>query len=146
MFEEDENNLIGDPDQRFVGNISIARAGQLMSQGAIVLDVRTKPEYCDGHVCGAINVEMKKPPYTRQYLSNFTRRLVTALKAYSNGRGVPYNQPIIVYCRFGERANVAVEILEILGYTEVSSLGGVAVNPLRDVIIGRNMQLPICNC
>lgn len=142
----ESDKLTGDPDKRFVGDISIRRAGELMTQGAIVLDVRTRQEYCEGHICNAINVEMKKPPYTRAYISNFTRRLVTTLRNYSNGRQIKFNHPFIVYCRFGERANVAVEVLNILGYTNVKSLGGIAVNPLRDVIIGRNMELPICNC
>lgn len=148
MFEDEKiyDKLIGDPKLRLAGEITIEKTRELMSQGAIVLDVRTRPEYCEGHVCGAINVEMTKPPYTRKYLSNFTRRLIATLKIFSDGRGVPFNQVFVVYCRFGERAQVAVEILEILGYTNVYSLGGVSTSPLRDVIIGRNMELPICDC
>jgi len=44
---------------------------------------------------------------------------------------VPKNKLIMVYCKKGVRAGLAKNILRMLGYRNVISLGGVDTEPLR---------------
>lgn len=69
---------------------------------AIIIDVREPEEFANGHVEGAINI----PPSE-------------LLGGASKLAGVPKNSKIIVYCLSGSRSNVAKNILESLGFTNV---------------------------
>lgn len=92
---------------------------------AIILDVRTRKEYCDGHLPGAILVETPLPPLNvkdRQYMWS----LFSEFSQY-----VHPNRPIIVYCKKGVRATFAASLLRRLGYRRVMILGGVDVEPLK---------------
>ena len=68
----------------------------------IVVDVREPEEFASGHVKGAMNV----PP----------AQLLQGAKVFE---AVPKDTKIIVYCRTGSRSNVAMHILNELGYTNV---------------------------
>jgi len=69
-----------------------------------VIDVREPEEFREGHVDGALNI----PP--------------SALMAGASELGtVAKDSPIIVYCRTGSRSNVAKQILESLGYTNITN-------------------------
>ena len=68
----------------------------------IVVDVREPQEFASGHVKGAMNV----PP----------AQLLQGAKVFED---VPKDTKIIVYCRTGSRSNVAMHILNELGYTNV---------------------------
>lgn len=68
----------------------------------IVVDVREPEEFASGHVKGAMNV----PP----------AQLLQGAKVFED---VPKDTKIIVYCRTGSRSNVAMHILNELGYTNV---------------------------
>ena len=72
------------------------------TDGAILLDVRTKEEYVGGHVPGSKNVPLDR------------------LDAAKLEKG----RPIFVYCHSGARSARACGILEELGY-EAVDLGGV---------------------
>jgi phage shock protein E len=67
-----------------------------------IIDVREPDEYRGGHVKGALNI----PP---SQLLHGAAQLV----------GLPKDQPIIVYCRTGSRSNVAIHILNGLGYNNI---------------------------
>ena len=67
----------------------------------VVLDVRTPEEFADGHVSGAVNVNVMA--------SDFESRL-DALN-----RGKTY----VVYCRTGNRSAKAVQVMERLGFRSV---------------------------
>jgi rhodanese-related sulfurtransferase len=69
----------------------------------VIIDVREPEEYQSGHVSGAINI----PPAD------------LLAKAEEKLSGVAKNARIIVYCRTGSRSNVAKQILEQLGYTNI---------------------------
>lgn len=70
-----------------------------------LLDVRTPQEFDGGHIDGAANISVE----------TLASRLAE----------VPRDQPIVVYCRSGNRSTTASRILADAGFTEVYNLGGV---------------------
>lgn len=70
----------------------------------IIIDVREPEEFKQSHVEGALNI----PP---------TDLMAGALIISD----VATDTPIIVYCRSGSRSNVAKNILEGLGYTNITN-------------------------
>lgn len=72
---------------------------------ATLLDVRTREEWDAGHAPQATRFELAR------------------LEA-GELPDVPKDATIYVYCRTGNRATTAVEILEQAGYTDVTNVGG----------------------
>ena len=89
--------------------ISGAEAKALMDSesGYIIIDARTKSEYDEGHIPGAILI----PEY------EIADRAENELS--------DKNQLILVYCRSGRRSKIAAEELVKLGYTNVKEFGGI---------------------
>lgn len=85
---------------------------------ALLLDIRTKQEYEEYHLPGAILVPTPLPPLTAQVYSNLGFQLVNVVS------GVSPDTYIFVYCKKGIRAGAAVDILKHLGYHNTVSLGG----------------------
>ncbi|GIX41801.1 MAG: hypothetical protein KatS3mg129_1534 [Leptospiraceae bacterium] len=81
-------------------NVSL-QVEQLLKQGAIVIDVRTKEEFDLAHYKDALHI-----PYDQ--IENHIKEL----EKYKN-------QPVILYCRSGRRAGIAKQILEQHGFTNV---------------------------
>ena len=79
--------------------------GQLVKQGAIILDVRTKGEYAGGHIKNAINIPLDQ--------------LGSGLAKFKNK-----NKTIICCCASGMRSGSAVSMLKSRGYTQVYNCGG----------------------
>jgi phage shock protein E len=77
---------------------------QLLSEGAIILDVRSPGEYVTGHIKGSINIPVNK-------LSENLNKLKSKSK------------PIITCCASGMRSASAKGILESKGYTKVVNGG-----------------------
>lgn len=69
-----------------------------------VIDVREPVEFQSGHVNGALNI----PP---DQLMQGAPQL----------QDIPKDSAIIVYCRTGSRSNVAMHILQTLGYNNVTN-------------------------
>ena len=78
---------------------------QLVKEGAIILDVRSKGEYAGGHIKGSINLPLDQ-------LGNNLQKLKDKAK------------PIITCCASGMRSASAKSILKSNGYTEVYNGGG----------------------
>lgn len=76
---------------------------ELVKQGAIILDVRSKGEYQGGHIKGSINIS------------------VDTLN--SNLNKLQKNKPIITCCASGRRSASAKSILQSNGFTEVHNGG-----------------------
>ena len=76
-------------------------------EGYVILDVRTKEEYDEGHIPGAVLI-----PNTE-----VENRAEEALP--------DKEQLILVYCRSGRRSKMAAQILADLGYTNVKEFGGI---------------------
>ena len=74
--------------------------------GVTVLDVRTPAEYADGHLPGAVNINVEDPAFPDA---------VAALDA---------NADYAVYCRSGNRSRVAVEYMTSAGVTHTVGLDG----------------------
>ena len=89
--------------------ISGAEAKSLMDSesGYVIIDARTKSEYDQGHIRGAILI----PEYE--------------IASRAKNELPDKNQLILVYCRSGRRSKIAAEELVKLGYTNVKEFGGI---------------------
>jgi len=104
----------------------------------IILDIRTRKEFVQGHVCGATLIPTPLPTGSPASLSkkergNLIRKLKKELKEVNK------NTEIAVYCKKGIRSNIAKNILNNLGYHNVVDLGGVETKTFWDY------QLPFCD-
>ena len=77
-----------------------------MSQDYLVIDTREPFEYAGGHVDGAINISSSE---------FMTGGVPEKLK------DVAKDQPIILYCRSGQRANTCSMILQQYGFTNLTN-------------------------
>lgn len=87
-------------------SVSQAAAAIELDPTAVWVDVRTAGEYRQGHVSHAINI-----PHTE---------IATRLNEIDAGK----TDPIYVYCRSGNRSGQALRVLQGLGYSNVTNLGG----------------------
>ena len=71
---------------------------------AVIIDVRTPAEFAEGHVDGAINLDLEGGVFEAEY-----SKLDTS-KSY------------IVYCRSGRRSGVAASILRDNGFVDIVDL------------------------
>ena len=78
---------------------------ELVSRGAVIVDVRSKGEYSGGHIKGSLNIPLD------QLRSNLVK-----LKDKS--------KPVITCCASGMRSASAKAILKAEGYQEVYNGGG----------------------
>jgi len=72
----------------------------------VLLDVRSKEEYNDGHVEGAINIS-----------HDAIEENIALLEQYKS-------EKIVVYCRSGRRAGLAIDILTQNGFSNIQHLTG----------------------
>lgn len=77
---------------------------ELLQQGAIILDVRTKGEFQSGHIKGAVNIPVDS-----------LRNNIDKLKK---------DKAIITCCASGMRSAAAKSILKSNGFSEVYNGGG----------------------
>lgn len=78
---------------------------QLVKEGAIIIDVRSKGEFDGGHIKGSINIPVDQ-------LRNNLNKLKNK------------NKPIITCCASGMRSASAKSLLKSNGYLEVHNGGG----------------------
>ena len=83
-------------------------ASRIASPDVVVLDVRTAAEYGDGHIQGAINIDVKE--------DNFIETAKSTLQT---------DKTIAVYCRGGRRSVTAAEKLVAEHYKVVNLEGGI---------------------
>jgi phage shock protein E len=69
---------------------------RLVQEGALIVDVRTKPEYNAGHIEGSKNIPL-----------DALKKEIIALKNL--------NKPVITVCRSGNRSETAKSILNAAG-------------------------------
>ena len=81
-------------------------AAALKLPGTTIVDVRTPAEYADGHLPGAMNIDLQGADFLQQ---------VSALDPTA---------PYAVYCRSGNRSAVAVDQMTQLGFTSAYDLAG----------------------
>jgi phage shock protein E len=76
-------------------------------ENATILDVRTREEFSGGHYPNAINIPLDELP-----------QRINEIKEMK--------QPIVAYCRSGNRSEMAVSILKQNSLTEVYNAGGLS--------------------
>ncbi|MEZ9407723.1 MULTISPECIES: rhodanese-like domain-containing protein [unclassified Vibrio] len=77
---------------------------EMIEEGALVVDVRTPGEFKQGHLDNAINYP----------LSEVATHFASIDKA----------QPIVLYCRSGNRSGQAYQYLKAQGFTQIHNAGG----------------------
>ena len=89
--------------------ISMNEAITIMEEesGYVILDVRTREEFVDKHIPGAINIPNE------------------TIGAEKIPQLPDKDQLILVYCRSGNRSKQASEKLVALGYTNIVEFGGI---------------------
>lgn len=80
--------------------------GELVRNGATILDVRTKGEYAQGHVTGSVNIPLDQLPGQLNRLKK------------------DKDHPVITCCASGMRSASAKRYLISQGYTHVHNGGG----------------------
>lgn len=70
-----------------------------------LIDVRSPAEFREGHIPGAVNID----------LESLTHRL----------QEIPRDRPAIFYCRSGRRSEMAANFAAQAGYADVANLGGI---------------------
>lgn len=78
-----------------------------VGKDTIIIDVRTPAEYSEGHLDGAVNIDIEA--------DNFGAIL---------GQ-LPTDGEYVVYCRSGNRSARAVEIMKASGFTNVTDAHGI---------------------
>ena len=76
-----------------------------VSQDTIIVDVRTPAEYSEGHLEGAVNIDVQSPDFA------------TILSQ------LPTDGEYVVYCRSGKRSAVATEQMKAAGFTNIIDAG-----------------------
>lgn len=90
--------------KRLLGITPKVDLGELIRNGATILDVRTKGEYSEGHIRGSVNISADK-------------------LAQNIGKLKGKNNPIITCCASGMRSASAKGILRSNGFTNVHNGG-----------------------
>ena len=90
-------------------NITAQEAKKIMDEreGYIILDTRTREEYDEGHIPGAILI-----PHDQ-------------IREQAESVLTDKDQLILVYCRSGRRSKLASEDLQAMGYTNIMEFGGI---------------------
>ena len=95
--------------QKNYEDVDVAGFAELIADSTvIVLDVRTADEFRDGHIEGAVNIDVKE--------SDFLEKAKAML---------PSGKTIAVYCRSGRRSANACNQLGAEGYKTFNLKGGI---------------------
>ena len=81
-------------------------AAALKRPDTTIVDVRTPQEYAEGHLAGAVNIDVSSPDFAAQVAT------------------LDPTAPYAVYCRSGNRSGVAVATMVEQGFTSAYHLGG----------------------
>jgi len=90
------------------GNKIDAGALEALEQRALIVDVRTSEEYEQGHYPGAINIPHEQ------------------ILAGMRSRKLGPDEPIVLYCRSGNRSGKAQATLSAAGYSVTHNVGGLS--------------------
>jgi rhodanese-related sulfurtransferase len=79
---------------------------QNLQENEILLDVRTPEEFCQGHISGAVNLDICRPDIVQEI------KRLNPSKTY------------IVYCKSGGRSKIASLLMEKQGFHVINSTVG----------------------
>ena len=102
-----------------VKHVTVAQAHEHQTHGYTYVDVRSVPEYAQGHPAGAVNVPLlHRDQRTGQMSPN--REFVAVMRA-----NFPADARLLIGCEVGGRSAQAAQLLVSAGYENVSNvLGG----------------------
>jgi rhodanese-related sulfurtransferase len=111
--------LAGSP----VTNVTVGNAHKLIEERAgksdfVILDVRTPGEFAEGHIGGAVNLDVQS--------SAFEKKL----------RALDRNKSYLVYCRTGNRSRQAILAMEALGFRSIFHMN-------QGIVKWKQQQLPL---
>lgn len=109
--------------------VSAAEAKQIVESGAAVVDVRTDVEFSAGHIPGAVHIPVADVQQRASELSK--------------------EQPVLIYCRSGNRSGPVADAFAASGYDAHSIEGGLVawqeagleLDPA-DGIVAENPNMP----
>lgn len=89
-----------------VTNVTVGQTQKLIKERAgkadfVILDVRTPAEFAEGHIDGAVNLDVQSPDFDKRV------RKLDRHKSY------------LVYCRTGNRSRQATIAMEALGFRSI---------------------------
>ncbi len=93
-------------DQEPVQTISADKLTKLQSDGVVVIDIRTKKEYDDGHIPGVIHIDFLSDGFLDQMKSQ------------------NMDEPIIIHCASGGRSGKASKKLIDAGFKQIYDYSG----------------------
>jgi NADPH-dependent 2,4-dienoyl-CoA reductase/sulfur reductase-like enzyme/rhodanese-related sulfurtransferase len=93
------NLLNGDYKQ-----VNVDKVRELVEKGEVIIDVREKAEFENGHIIGAVNIP----------LSEIRERIDE----------IPKDRDVYLHCRTGQRSYNAALLLQYLGYQKVYNVAG----------------------
>lgn len=99
------------PSERGVRVVPAEEAAELLTAdpAPAVIDVRTPEEFAEGHLDGAVLIDINSPDF-EQRIAELDR-----------------DQPYVLYCRSGNRSAAARAVMADLGFTDVADVeGGIA--------------------
>lgn len=76
------------------------------TEDSVLLDVRTREEYAQGHIPGSINIPLNEIDTVKYKITDKTA-------------------PVFVHCLSGARSSRAVSYMKQAGYTNVTDIGGI---------------------
>jgi len=82
-----------------------SQPGSVDASNATIIDVRTPAEYAQGHLQGAVDIDVQA--------ADFSSKIA----------GLPHDGTYLLYCRSGSRASQAKTIMDQAGFTSVTNLG-----------------------
>ncbi len=90
-----------------VASLGACASSDTIEVGAdtVIIDVRTPAEYAQGHLDGALNIDLQSGTFETQIDS------------------LPNDGDYIVYCRSGNRSAQAAQIMAAAGFTNVRDAG-----------------------
>src|SRR5258708_8498757 len=98
-----------------IKHITVQQAHQQKASGATYVDVRSIPEFQQGHPAGAFNVPLLHvDPQTRQMRPN--PEFLAVMKANFSAEA-----PLVIGCQMGGRSQQACEILSGAGFHDVTT-------------------------
>ena len=88
-----------------------------LSDDVTILDVRTPQEFAEGHIAGAVNIDVSSPDFAQQ---------VSELDPEGT---------YAVYCRSGNRSRTAMAVMQDAGLSDVFGLeGGIGALDPEDLV------------
>jgi rhodanese-related sulfurtransferase len=108
-----------------VTNVTVGKAQKLVKERAgkadfVILDVRTPGEFAEGHIKGAVNLDVQSPTFEEGL------RALDRKKSY------------LVYCRTGNRSRRAVLAMETQGFRSIFHMN-------EGIVMWKQQNLPLAH-